>query len=119
MSSIIDYFKTNNLKYTLTSSTPVSGYPPEHAFDKNNNRFDSLVPSPFWQINFEKIVTIESYIIGALTNWNWWVSEWKISYSLDGNSLIDLQTDSLDDLRGNTKKFPLKKLISCKSFRIS
>ena len=120
MSSIIDYFNANKLNYTATSSTPNgASVGPYNAFDKNGKFFCSTVSSPYWQVTFEQPVVIESYIIGALTSNSWWSTNWQIYYSLDGKSFSFLQDDSMSDLRGNTKKFPLSKIITiCRSFKI-
>ena len=48
----------------------------------------------------------------------WRTTEWKISYSVDGSSFIDVQTYSKDIYR-NTEKFLLPKEITCKIFRIN
>ena len=117
MSSIIDFFNANNLNYTVTSSTPVSADSgPYNAFDKNDKHFCSYVSSPYWQVTFERLVTITSYIISASNSW--YTTQWKVSYSVDGSSFADVQTYS-KDIQGNTEKFLLPYQINCKIFRIT
>ena len=115
--SIIDNFNANGLGYT-TSGIPNSGYSCDSAFDKNNLYYRST-ESPFWQITFEKIVTIGSYTLKTKSFEGWYMTVWKISYSLDGNSFVDLQNDCVYDSSDNILMFPLRKLIRCKSFKIT
>ena len=119
MSSIIEYYNINKLNYTTASSNPCSSVKgPYNAFDKNDKHFCSI-ENPYWQVTFEQLVSIESYIISAKSSWySWYMTQWMISYSLDGNSFIELQTESYDSIYGNTKKFPLKNQINLKSFKI-
>ena len=119
MSSIISFFKANKFTYSAQSTKPwqTPGYGPNNAFDKTET-FASFVTNPYWQVTFDRFVTIDSYIISMRTYFDWTMKEWKISYSL-GSSFINLQTDTSDDLRANTKVFKLKKQIKCKSFRIT
>ena len=117
MSSIIEYFKVNQLNYTTSSSPYCASDSHENAFD-NIKYFQSTVTNPFWQIIFAQPVVIESYIISA-GNWNWCTTEWEISYSVDGTSFAFLQKDTIEDMRGNTKRFPLKNKITCIGFKIA
>ena len=117
--SIIDYFNTNGLGYTTSGSTSNGGDGHNAAFDKNDKHFQSHSDPPFWQVTFEQIVTIGSYTLKTKSFEGWFMTVWKISYSLDGSSFIDLQNDCVYDSSDNILKFPLKKLIKCKSFKIT
>ena len=117
MSSIIEFFNANNLKYTASGSASN----PNNAFDKND-KFTNGCSSPFWMVTFERLVTIVSYFITSKSSWGaggWTMKRWDISYSIDGSMFNHLQTDSVSSLHGNTKKFPLYKQINCKSFKIT
>ena len=116
MASIIDYFKANGLSYKTSCSSYRSEFGPDNALDKGSNYFYG---NNYWQIYFSTAVTVGSYIISGISSWTWWPTIWKISFSNDGDSFVDSQTDSIDDLRGNTKKFMLKHKIYCKYFRIT
>ena len=120
MSSIIDHLNANNINYVVTSSTPSNiNRGPEKAFSKEDENFQTQENPSYWQIYFSEEVTIGSYIIsGGSVNGNS-ITSWDMSYSLDDSSFIYLQTDKISDLRGNTKRFPLKKLIKCKYLKIT
>ena len=107
MSSIIDFFKA--VKYGTYN-----------AFDKNDKYFCSTISSLYWHVTFERLVAVASYIITSKSSWSdWYMKQWKISYSINGSSFIDLKTESIDTLNENTKKFSLEKQINCKSFKIT
>ena len=118
MSSIIDFFNANKLNYTASGSSDSCSNEFYPAFDKNDKCFYSVEDSPYWQVTFEYLVTIASYIISAPLTTSWYTTDWKISYSLDGSSFTDVQTYS-KDLKGNTEKFLLPYQINCKIFRIT
>ena len=113
MSSIINFFNTNKLKYTASGSD--SDY--NNAFDKNDNFFHDG-PNAYWQVTFERLVTIVSYFITSKSWYNYAMTKWDVSYSIDGSTFNHLQTDSVGSLDGNTRKFPLIAQINCKSFKI-
>ena len=116
MSSIIEFFNANKLKYTASSN---GNDDVNYAFDKNDNRIQHG-PNAFWMVTFERIVTIVSYFITSKSSWtSWYMKSWDISYSIDGSTFNHLQTDSVSSLHGNTKIFPLNKQINCKSFKIT
>ena len=117
MSSIIEFFNANKLKYTASGS--YSTY--NNAFEKNSNYFGHG-PNAYWFISFERLVTIISYFITSKSSWSsgaYTMTRWDISYSIDGSTFNYLQTDSVSTLHDNTKKFPLNKQINCKSFKIT
>ena len=121
--SIIDNFKANGLSYTTSGSPSNGGHGCDAAFDKTDKFFRSTSNPPYWQISFEQIVTIGSYTLKTLSLQSWCMTVWKISYSLDGSSFVDLQNDyllnNLYDPDKNIPKYPLKNLIRCKIFKIT
>ena len=118
MFSIIEYFNENNINYTASGGSINGGNGYYDAFDKNDRYFCSTV-TPYWQVNFDRLVSIASYTITA-KSWNtWYMTSWKVSYSLDGSSFTNIQTESISSLNGNTNKFPLNNQVTCKSFRIT
>ena len=121
MTSIIDVFNSNpSLSFSL-SSTEIEGSSrkAEYALNKEGYYFSSPVSNPFWQISFSQPVSIGSYIISGKKSWKRCPTSWIISYSLNDSSFITKQTDKIDDLRGNTKKFPINPPIYCKHFKIT
>lgn len=120
MQSILKYFDNNGLSYKASSSTPFeSASGTNNAFNKDGNRFQTQENPSYWQVSFSEAVTIGSYIISGGSIKGNSITSWDISYSFDGTNFINLQTDSIKDLRGNTKRFPLKKQIYCKCFKIT
>ena len=75
MSSIIDYFKANKLNYTVTSTTQESGSGLYNPFEKSDNCFASLVTPCYWQVTFNQLVTIDTYIISIPTTFIWSMTE--------------------------------------------
>ena len=120
MPSILEYYKANNLNYSATSSTPLrETHGPYSAFNKEGNHFQTQQDPSYWQISFTQPVAIGSYIIsGESVNKNTMTS-WNISYSIDGENFTFLQTDTSDNLKENKERFPLKKRIYCKHFKIT
>ena len=119
MSSIIEYFNKNGLNYTSVGSTHEEAENPYNAFKKGDEYgFCSSESNNYWIVSFEKPVTVESYIISSGTGWDWWITSWEISYSMKGESFTPIQTDKIDDLRGNTKKFPFSSPVYCKQLKI-
>ena len=123
MISLINAFKSNpSLSFSLSSSTTYSSYEAERALNKEGDYFCakySADPNTYWQISFSQPVSIGSYIISGPQDWGYWQTSWEISYALDDSSFITKQTDEIDDLRGNTKKFPINPPIYCKHFKIT
>ena len=115
MPSIIEFFKANKLNYTASATqNECGGF---YAAFENDKHFCSTQSSrDYWQVTFERLVTIASYIISASAHWR--TTQWKVSYSLDGSSFVDVQTYS-KSLKGNTEKFLLPYQINCKIFRIN
>ena len=115
MPSIIKFFKANKLSYTASGTDDnCNGF--NAAFENNKHFCSSCDSTDYWQVTFERLVTITSYIISAGNGWR--TTEWKISISFDGNSFSDVQTYS-KDIQGNTEKFLLPYQINCKVFRIT
>ena len=122
MISIIDAFNSNSsLSFTLSSSEMHgSSFKAEYGLNKEGeNRFESVVSNAYWQISFSQPVSIKSYIISGQKSWFYWPTSWEISYSLDDSSPKKKQIDKIDDLRGNTNKFPINPPIYCKHFKIT
>ena len=118
MISIIDYFKKNDLSYTATSS-PADNFPPNNAFSRDDDTYFYTVQGDiYWQIMFQKPVTIEKYFITCPTKYGEWITSWRISHSLDCSSFNQLQDDA-KKLQGNTENFTLKNPVYCKCFKIS
>ena len=75
MYSIIDYFDKNGLKYAVTSTEPLSSaYEPNNSFSKSTSFFASYVWPNYWQITFEGLVKIDSYII-SLPSISWTITD--------------------------------------------
>lgn len=119
MTSILEYLNANNHSYIATSSSPDSKYDTYNAFNKKGDHFQTEQKPSYWQISFQEPVRIGSYIIsGGSKNGNS-ITSWDISYSIDGTNFTFLQTDFINNLHENTKRFPLKKRIYCKHFKIT
>ena len=119
MTSIIDYFNKNKYNYTASDSYNNAAY---DAFDKKGKLYACTIPdgkTKYWQVVFDRYVTIGSYFITSKPSYSWYMESWDISYSNDGSSFIYLQTDAINDLRGNINKFNLVNSITCKGFRIT
>ena len=119
MSSIIEYFNANKLNYIASSSEPTSSsYSPYNAFNKDGDYFYSNESPYYWQISFSQPVSIESYIIRAVSSWVSYTSSWDISYSNDGNTFNTIRTEKAD-IKTNTIPFEINPPINCRHFKIT
>ena len=120
MSSILDFYKANNITFSVTSSTPESSAnSASNAFSKEGKPFQTTVSPSYWRIYFSKPVKMGSYIISGQSNGGNSITSWEISYSLDGKNFVYLQTNAARTIIGNTKRFLLEKPIYCQYFKIS
>ena len=120
--SIIKDFDAKGLKYTATSLTSRrSGNGPDNVFTTGTSQYFYSSDSPsdqWWQIEFEKPVSIKSYVIqsqASLTSFR--PKKWLINISNDGNIWKTIQEtgrDSLEDL----EPFNFTSAVTCKFFRI-
>ena len=117
MPSIIEFFKANKLNYTASGTQNECGgfYA---AFENDKHFCSTYLPPNYWQVTFARSVTITGYIISAPQSVDWYTTQWKVSYSVDGSSFTDVQTYS-KSLKGNTEKFLLPYQINCKIFKIT
>ena len=120
MTSIIDYYKKNNINYTASSLSLNLGKSPYNVFDSSKTFFVSqLNPAgQWWQVTFEFPVSISSYTIGEHIDEIDRLKRWKISYSINNGDLVDIREESHDDIRGNVN-FVLNPAINCTTFRIT
>ena len=118
MASLITYFKEKGISYESISSS--SDYPSSNAFDNDKDfKTSSVASGLFWQVSFAIPVTIESYTLSAMSDWDYWAAVWSVSYSLDNKTFTLLSSHGIGNLRGNTNKFSLGKPVYCKHFRIN
>ena len=126
MESIVSKFNgENNLSYTFSSSAPSNGRLTEYGISTDGKYFytDTTVDIRpfFWQISFPQRVTIDSYnICTKYMPWtSTYVENWDVSFSVDGNHFVTLQTDTANSATSDAVNYKLSRTISCKHFRIT
>ena len=117
MFSLIEYFKCKQLTMNITSSRPYSSRVAENALEKNDDKYFETQSDPyFWQIEFPRAVTIESYTLSSPSSWS--MSVWEVSFSLDNTNFSSLPSFSSNLVR-NKNRFLLPFPIYCKYFKIT
>lgn len=119
MTSLIEYFKTNNLKYYATSSTPASEKTSAyHAFNKSEKNFDTLTSPYYWQLSFSKPVLIISYTLTGGAGWSFYTKSWEVSCSLNNRNFTTIHRVTRD-LKGIYEKLYVDTPSVCKHFKIT
>ena len=119
MFSILEQFKAKNINFTAISTKPLdSSRGPYNAFSTGSQSFNTDTPPTYWQVSFPQKVTATSYQFGGASNWNWYTTEWEVSYSNNNKTFVPVQTDSRSS-PGTTHTFPIYPPIECKHFRIT
>ena len=117
--SILREFEAKKINYSAQSLTQNSNYNPYNVFSSDNKFFhSSSSPSDqWWQVKFDKQVTINSYTISAYSNINNRPTKWVINTSNDGQNW-DSVPETGNDILNNQDNFTLSSPVSCSYFRI-
>ena len=123
MTSILSKYNGESIpNCTFSSSEPNGGHLTEYGVSADGKYFYSYTPpNYYWQISFPQRVTIDSYSFCTkyMPMDDLYVESWDVSFSVDGNHFVKLQTDTSNLLTTDAINFKLSRTISCKHFRIT